>query len=210
MGMDLKGQGPALSCNCKVQPCKRSCVKCKDCSASYSRYQYARKGIVRQSSRWVRCIICDSTRRAGGNDHGPWILCQKCKVPPAFKEFVPKVSLAKHKPVKAVESMACEFCGKYEHTQTEYNRGRGGRPYNRMIAHFKKHGSHYCWICGSLIDMTLHHLDDWAWSIDHVYALSRYPCLALDYGNLREAHRICNMRKGNGTHIPKTRNSRDW
>lgn len=110
-----------------------------------------------------------------------------------------------------VEMRACAYCGG-EHTETDYRRGRGGRPYDRTRVYLKTYGLHICWICGRAIDMGLPATDRWSWSMDHVIPLADAPCLALDHSNLREAHRSCNSSKGRRTtpvHTHTT-NSRDW
>lgn len=105
----------------------------------------------------------------------------------------------------------CEICGALEHDPALYKRGRSGRPYQRLVYIMKRDGMHLCWICGGSIDMALPHNDRMSWTLDHVLSLSKYPCLGLDTGNLREAHRACNSAKGAGdTPTHRGRYSRDW
>ena len=50
-----------------------------------------------------------------------------------------------------------------------------------------------CHICGQPINYTLHHLDPYAYVIDHVTPLALGGTDTLD--NVRAAHRICNSKK---------------
>lgn len=105
---------------------------------------------------------------------------------------------------------ACEACGQ-QHTKADYERGRGGRPYNRVRHMLRKFGPHLCWICGDPINMYADKRAPESWTMDHVVPLSKAPCLALELTNLREAHRSCNSRKGARTEPPgRIHNTRDW
>ena len=74
-------------------------------------------------------------------------------------------------------------------------KGRSGRPWRRLVALAKRELPPVCHVCKGHIDITLHHLDDRAWSLDHIepLALGGAP---EDLANVLPAHRICNLRKG--------------
>ncbi len=90
-------------------------------------------------------------------------------------------------------------------------KGRGGRPWTRLVALAKREYPPVCHLCGGAIDTTLHRFDDGAWTLDHVVPLYRGGAPE-DLANLRPAHRICNLRKGSRTdyqhRAPKQ--SRTW
>lgn len=88
-------------------------------------------------------------------------------------------------------------------------RGRSGRPLMRLKAWLKSTGANVCWICAQPIDLDLDPNDKWGWTLDHALPLSKYPWLALDKANAREAHRTCNSSKGNRERRTG-RISRDW
>jgi 5-methylcytosine-specific restriction endonuclease McrA len=92
----------------------------------------------------------------------------------------------------------------------EYQKGRSGRPVSRMRALVKREGSHICWLCSMPIDMDLPSTHAMSWTMDHVLPLSKYPSLALEITNIREAHRRCNSSKGNGTNNANGKISRNW
>ncbi|KPI09918.1 HNH endonuclease [Actinobacteria bacterium OV450] len=92
----------------------------------------------------------------------------------------------------------------------DYRRGRSGRPLQRLKTWLKREGSNICWRCGVPIDLRLNQYngDGRDWTLDHYIPLSINPGLALDKGNVREAHRSCNSSRGNrsGTKGHTTRN----
>lgn len=92
----------------------------------------------------------------------------------------------------------------------DYQRGRSGRPMNRVREQIKREGGHICWLCGKPIDMGLDRTHPMSWTVDHVQPLSLYPELALDMGNMREAHRRCNSARGQGNRGNKGKISRNW
>ena len=57
-----------------------------------------------------------------------------------------------------------------------------------------------CWLCAL----------PGADTIDHVIPTSKAPALALDPGNWRPAHRVCNARRGNRATMPPSPRSRRW
>lgn len=74
-----------------------------------------------------------------------------------------------------------------------------------------------CWRCGLPIDLTLPRVgkaSPWSSTIDEVIPRSRHPLgaryAALDRGNLRHAHRQCNLSRGNRMDHPKQPRSRVW
>lgn len=72
---------------------------------------------------------------------------------------------------------------------------------------------HTCWLCGQDVDKTLPYLDPMAPEVDEVIPVSLGGS-PYDRDNCRLAHRICNVRRGNGTRQPKTvdplETSRAW
>ena len=82
-----------------------------------------------------------------------------------------------------------------------------GRPYRRLVAQLKA-TSRVCWLCGRWIDVSLPWWHDWSWSVDHVVPKSLGGKDTLD--NMRAAHRLCNLRRGNRPHRPGLRTSRQW
>lgn len=107
-------------------------------------------------------------------------------------------------------SVVCPYCPGI-HTEAMYNRGRRGRPYQRMVKRLRLEGTHVCWICGAMIDMSLPVNHEWAWTLDHRLPLIDYPCLGLDPANHAEAHRCCNSSKGRNLQVRRRMNySQDW
>jgi 5-methylcytosine-specific restriction endonuclease McrA len=53
-----------------------------------------------------------------------------------------------------------------------------------------------CWRCGLPIDYGLPGTHPHGPHLDHVRPVALYPALALDPGNTRWAHRVCNERAG--------------
>lgn len=80
-------------------------------------------------------------------------------------------------------------------------RGRGGRPWRRIVAQAKREMPKVCHLCREPIDMALPRTHPMSWTLDHVVPLSlggNPESLA----NLRPAHRRCNSRKGASTRPP--------
>ena len=59
-----------------------------------------------------------------------------------------------------------------------------------------------CWLCGLPVDKTLHYLDPQAPEVDEVVPVSLGGS-PIDRTNCRLAHRLCNVRRGNGTRAAK-------
>lgn len=90
-------------------------------------------------------------------------------------------------------------------------RARSGRTGERLRATVKGLGAHVCWICGEAIDMGLPVNHPRAWTMDHVNPVSLRPDLAEDLGNIREAHRDCNGKRGaNINYQGGQGSSRNW
>ena len=67
-----------------------------------------------------------------------------------------------------------------------------------------------CHLCGQPINKTLHHLDDWAYEIDHIIPLAQGGP-EYDINNLAAAHRKCNRQKSDGHNNPTAGPpSQDW
>lgn len=93
------------------------------------------------------------------------------------------------------------------------NGGRGSRAFRKLSARLRGELPPVCWLCCKPIDLALHHLDPWSWTLDHVTPLAVWPEGLLVESNLRPAHRRCNMLKGAGGWTPsqdKPRSSRKW
>jgi 5-methylcytosine-specific restriction endonuclease McrA len=58
----------------------------------------------------------------------------------------------------------------------------------------------HCWICGQVVDKTLHYLNGGAPQVDELLPVSLGGS-PIDRTNCRLAHRNCNIRRGNGTKI---------
>ena len=52
-----------------------------------------------------------------------------------------------------------------------------------------------CWLCGEPINMSLHPLDDLAFSLDHIVPISAGGSIDAE---VRPAHRVCNSSRGDG------------
>ena len=91
------------------------------------------------------------------------------------------------------------------------SRGRTGRPWRRAAERVRRN-QNVCHLCGQVIDKTLPYTHPKSFTVDHVDPLSLNPGGALDYSNLKAAHRSCNSSKGNGdgAHLANRRASRDW
>lgn len=89
--------------------------------------------------------------------------------------------------------------------------GRSSRAWKAICAQLKRELPPICWLCGGDIDLGLHHLDKWAWTLDHVLSLDEHPELAHELANLRPAHRTCNSSKGKHSSLPTQQHgSRVW
>lgn len=89
--------------------------------------------------------------------------------------------------------------------------GRRGRPWRRLVANVRAtHGP--CCRCGQAIDYSLAHPDPMSFSTDHYpHPLSTHPHLAMDPGNLKPAHLVCNQGAGDSTAKPQIgATSRAW
>jgi 5-methylcytosine-specific restriction endonuclease McrA len=88
--------------------------------------------------------------------------------------------------------------------------GRAGRPWVRLTKQVKLRAlnGEPCWLCGHPIDVTLHHLDPWSFTVDHVVPLSRGGS-GNDPANVRPAHRRCNLGRGN-REPEQVQTSRRW
>lgn len=58
-----------------------------------------------------------------------------------------------------------------------------------------------CQLCAMPIDSTLHYLDAWSATLDHVIPQSSMLVPDHSEGNLRAAHRWCNSARGDGTNM---------
>lgn len=70
-----------------------------------------------------------------------------------------------------------------------------------------------CWLCGYPIDPSLPPNHPMARTLDEVRPRSRAVDrrrAALDRGNVRAAHRLCNSEKGDSVAAMEDRTSRDW
>lgn len=95
-------------------------------------------------------------------------------------------------------------------------RGRQGSAWRRITRSILVPGCICAW-CGQEIDTTLHHLNPWAGTVDHMTALADggHPT---DTRNLTAMHRGCNSRKEMARRriataaraIEETRPSRNW
>lgn len=74
--------------------------------------------------------------------------------------------------------------------------GANGYRRRQAKARLKRRGDHICWICGKPIDMSLKFPDPMSWSCDEYQPRSRGGD-QYDIDNLREAHLVCNERRGN-------------
>ena len=93
----------------------------------------------------------------------------------------------------------------------EVARARSGRTGERLRAMVKQLGTHVCWICGVPIDMGLPPTHARSWTMDHVQPVQLRPDLAMDLGNIREAHRDCNGKRGSNVNYTQgPGSSRAW
>lgn len=70
-----------------------------------------------------------------------------------------------------------------------------------------------CWLCGGLVDKTIPTPDPWSPEVDEIVPVSLGGD-PLDRANCRLAHRICNVRRGNGSTqraaIAPLETTREW
>ena len=93
----------------------------------------------------------------------------------------------------------------------DVQRARSGRTGERLRALVKQMGTHVCWICGGKIDMGLPQEHARSWTMDHVQPVSLRPDLAMEIGNIREAHRSCNGKRGSNVNYQSGNgSSRNW
>lgn len=92
------------------------------------------------------------------------------------------------------------------------NGGRGSRAFRNLSARLRTELPPVCSICFREIDLRLHHLDPWSWTLDHVTPLATWPEGLLVESNLKPAHRRCNQLKGMGGMpvVERPRTSRQW
>lgn len=90
--------------------------------------------------------------------------------------------------------------------------GRDSRAFRTLAKRLKAELPAVCSICFRPIDLELHHLNAWAWTLDHVVPLASWPEGLLVESNLKPAHRRCNMLKGAGglPRVDRPRASRKW
>lgn len=85
---------------------------------------------------------------------------------------------------------------------------RGGRPYRRLAERLKRE-EHVCWLCGLPIDPELKSPHPMSFSVDHIVPVApSFGGAVADPGNVRAAHRICNMKRGTGRGRPTTQGDR--
>lgn len=79
-----------------------------------------------------------------------------------------------------------------------YNKLRASNGHLRrtLIARLKATGNNVCWICGKPINMDLKYPDPMSWSCDEYIPVSLGGS-GMEFSNLREAHLVCNERRGN-------------
>ena len=83
---------------------------------------------------------------------------------------------------------------------------RGGRPYRRAAARLRRE-ARVCAICGLPIDPMLRSPHPFSFTVDHIVPLSMGGDLN-DPGNMRPAHRLCNMQRGTGRGVARTQGDR--
>lgn len=70
-----------------------------------------------------------------------------------------------------------------------------------------------CWLCGGEIDYAATgpavNKNPWSFVADHVMPVAKGGA-PFDPANLRPAHRLCNGRKSDKTHVKRRDNSRRW
>lgn len=93
------------------------------------------------------------------------------------------------------------------------SKGRTGGPWRRCVAQVRAwvrdHGEP-CWLCGHPIDLGLDSRHPHSFTVDHAIPLSLGGA-PRDLGNLRPAHRFCNLSRGSATKAkPKPPTSRVW
>ncbi len=76
----------------------------------------------------------------------------------------------------------------------------GGRKVPRLRQLVVDYYGSVCWLCGGPITDTV--------SVDHVIPRSKGG--TDDLHNLRPAHKLCNIRRGNRMEVRRTLTSRDW
>ena len=67
-----------------------------------------------------------------------------------------------------------------------------------------------CWLCHRPIDCDLPYTDKMSFTLDHVQDPKTRPDLKYTDSNLKDAHRRCNSRRGDGTRNKVNFNSRKW
>lgn len=85
-------------------------------------------------------------------------------------------------------------------------RGRDSRPSRRLASRLKREAQ-VCWICGHWIDPELRSPHPLSFTVDHIVPLALGGAAA-DPGNVRAAHRLCNMKRGTGRGRPSTQGDR--
>ncbi|MFD8117037.1 HNH endonuclease [Streptomyces microflavus] len=88
--------------------------------------------------------------------------------------------------------------------------GRDGRRWRETVAIARREFPPVCYLCGLLIDMTLHHNDPMSWTIEHKQSLAEGGD-PYDLANLAPAHRRCNSIKGaHNRPVTPPKTSRKW
>lgn len=90
--------------------------------------------------------------------------------------------------------------------------GRDSRAFRALAKRLRAELPPVCSICFRPIDVTLHHMDAWSWTLDHVRPLAEWPEGLLVESNLKPAHRRCNILKGAGgmPTVVRPKQSRRW
>ena len=81
----------------------------------------------------------------------------------------------------------------------------GTAQWKRLRRKLLRPGVH-CWLCGGPIDVTLHHLDPMAPTLDHVIPYAKGG--TDDEHNLRPSHRHCNRAKSDRLDLDPTPTAR--
>ena len=76
------------------------------------------------------------------------------------------------------------------------SKGRCDRRWRELSARLRQTLPPVCWICGNVIDLTLHHTHRMSFTLDHVVPLDLPGTDPYDESNILPAHRSCNSSRG--------------
>lgn len=186
-----RGVDPDASWDCYV--CKTPLIKASR-SGKYPMHKYCRNA----APEWVRRGLPNPKIKA-------------------FEDRIAKAALGTSGK-RVFVAGDCDWCGSYFvaagakarfcsadcKTREAFKRRSSGQAFNispRARTAIYERDQWTCQLCAYPVDATLHHLDNWAASLDHIIPQSHMLIPDHSPSNLRLVHRICNSLRGDGHNV---------